>query len=62
MTTVPTVTPSSGDPVTGREFLILSLVISAPLTLALIVAFVRGYTISLHMTRENGRRNRHDRP
>lgn len=47
---------------TPRELLLLTLVISAPLTLALIVAFVRGYTISLHMTREHGRRDRHDRP
>lgn len=51
-TTAPTATSSAGDPVSPREFLLLGLVISAPITLALIVAFVRGYTISLHMTRE----------
>lgn len=42
----------------ARELILLSLVISAPLTLALIVALVRGYTITVHLTRENGRRNR----
>ena len=39
----------------ARELVLLGLVVSAPLTLALIVAFVRGYTISLHMTRERKR-------
>jgi hypothetical protein len=49
--------------VSAREALTVLLVISAPVTLALIVAMLRGYTISLHMTRENGRRrDRHDRP
>jgi hypothetical protein len=42
----------------ARELLLLGLVISAPVTLAVIVAFVRGYTISLHMTREEKRRDR----
>lgn len=37
----------------GRELVILGLVVSAPLTLALLVALVRGYTITLHMTREH---------
>lgn len=46
---------------TAREFLLLSLVISAPLTLALIVAFLRGYTIDIHMTRDLRRGWRRDR-
>jgi hypothetical protein len=51
---------SSGELMTPRELLLLSLVISAPVTLALIVAFLRGYTISLHMTRGNHHRRGDD--
>lgn len=40
---------------TGTEALTLVLVLSAPVTLALVVAMLRGYTIDLHLTRENKR-------
>ena len=42
----------------NRDLILLGLVWSAPLTLALIVAMVRGYTITVHLTRENNGRNR----
>ena len=43
---------------TAQEVLLTLLVLSAPVTLALIVAFVRGYTISVHLTRDQRRRRR----
>ena len=36
----------------AQQLLLLLLVVSAPVTLALIVAMLRGYTIDLRLTRE----------
>jgi hypothetical protein len=44
--------------VTGQELLLTLLVMSAPVTLALIVAMLRGYTIHVHLARKEKRRER----
>lgn len=45
----------------AQELLLLCLVLSAPVTLALVVAMIRGYSISLTMRRGDTRRRRRDR-
>lgn len=45
----------SGAPSTS-DLVIIAMIVFAPLALVLLVAFLRGYTIDLHMDREGGRR------
>lgn len=40
----------------------LAVVAIAPLAIVLIIALIRGYTITVHLTREPKRRHRDDRP
>jgi hypothetical protein len=46
---------------TSGELLALMLVLSAPVTLALVVAMLRGYSISLTLRRRPTRRHRRTR-
>lgn len=43
----------------ARAVALVSLVAVAPLAICLVIALLRGYTISLHMTREEKRNKRH---
>jgi hypothetical protein len=44
----------------ARTVALVSLVAVAPLAICVIVAMLRGYTISVHLTREGQRRGRND--
>jgi hypothetical protein len=40
----------------ARNLAIVAVIAVAPLAITLVIALLRGYTIDLHMTRENRRR------
>ena len=42
----------------ARDLAVIAIIAVAPLAIVLIVAMIRGYTITLHMTRNGDRRNR----
>lgn len=49
---------TTGD---ARALAIVALIAVAPLAIVLVIALLRGYTISLHMTRDEKRRRGDDR-
>lgn len=48
------------DTASARDLALVGLVATAPLVLIMVIALLRGYTITAHFTRDGKRRSRRD--